>query len=876
MYKPDRDEGMNRLFPSTRNSGNPACVALAVLATFLIASSAPSAMAQGAGAPAAPTDAKPAATNTAAETSSGLVAQAIQLTAQGKKREALDVYLRLATADPAEGIPALGRFLGLTDFKAERAQFIQNLEDAASGIDPVTRARGLLAVGEKARAVALLRAAPGVHDGKDPKGTLLLASLLRKEGDMTDSDAVMAEAIGKAPDAEKRAFLFKEVFAGQRMPLADAPASLTLLLDLGIEAWLPTRDSLIDLIDPAIVALQSAPDYFKRRDAILAMADRRGPATAWFIARLKTREERHEDALSYLMPIEEKLRSSPVWPLLAEEIAELCRGTGRHAEAGAIFDTLAKKQTGTRHSTLALKAAGLALAQGDAARSLQLLKTIEVSTLREPDQRLYYANCLAAASKVGDIPLLIDIYNEAMEKASKEDFDLVHMIIFNGLKETEQHRALDQAIRKRMKSDPKASSLLWRLDAETCAQLRSKPNQLEALYMLVQARPNDLYALELLAMHVVPIAQDVKAGPKELLAVPEAELARLDAIAEKSLIALIKARPYDSTYYAALIVLYRSMGRENEAPAVPELVIDKDTRNARVLAVAGYALATNGYPKQGLAYYDRALALRPDDMDIRMNRAACLTRLDLWDEAEEFYRELLEHGQFGRKHHVHELIDRIWKIHQHHKTEAACLDYFRSLDKSIRGGWVDEALGAVAAQMANEGRMEVAEEFYGKLRDRAQTPAEKAGLDMQVAMMFFKADKFDNAAKALTEASARYKDDAETFVDFQQVYAELLVKTGKPDDAIQRIRRLASDHPALPLAYNALFRAGQIAETTGKLEEAKTLYQEYLKTPTTEFGRRREAEMKIRIIASGGVPPTPMAPEHGPGARLSPDQPTRN
>ena len=147
--------------------------------------------------------------------------------------------------------------------------------------------------------------------------------------------------------------------------------------------------------------------------------------------------------------------------------------------------------------------------------------------------------------------------------------------------------------------------------------------------------------------------------------------------AEAQAILLIQDRPYDPEPMRRLMRFYKETGRGDPA-SVPALVSQGAT-NPQLIGQCGYVLATEGFPTQALVEYDRALALDSADPFLRMNRAACLTRLERWEEAQAVYRNLLEVGHRGRPYHIHELILRLWVIAEARSEEAACLAYFESL-----------------------------------------------------------------------------------------------------------------------------------------------------------------------------------------------------
>jgi tetratricopeptide (TPR) repeat protein len=779
------------------------------------------------------------------------IARAQALTGQGQTREALAVYLEVATENPEAGIPALGRFLSLVDFETEREEFVKTLLEKDSSLDLFVRARGLVAVGQRDQALELLNKAPELQTETDGRIAFLLNSLLRNAGRMTEADQVLVDAMVRTEDDETQTLLFKKLFSGDRLPLVDRPSSLTLALDLGFEAWQPLRREWIQIIDPAILWLGMQPDYFERRDALEKWVPRRGVPTVCFFSRLLQREERFEDAVKFLRECEARFREDEAWALIAEELSETYRNLGRVAESRAIVETLVKRRSGRAAANLAITAAGLSLAQNDLTKAIEMLEAVDAALLKKEDLRLYYRYYLATVSRIGDPNRILSLYGEIMDQAHQEQIDLVHMLLFSNYSGDDQLAALDRILRRTLEEDPEASPHFWRLAAEIADRIYSPHQKVEALYNYVQALPGNYQALELLAEAVMPVALEFIPQAREgTTSLGEEELETLVRITEEVLTALIRARPVDPTYYGVLIQLYETLGKdESEIVAAPS-VVTRNTRNPNILAVAAFALATHGYPEKALDYYDRALEMVPEDMGIRMNRAASLTRLGRWEEAVAFYRTLLEQGQFGRDYHVHELIERLWLIDKSLGKEDEGIEYFRMLETRIQGDWIDEALQDVAALMATEERIDVAEEFYRKLMARAETELRQAELENILANLLSRNENHARAEQVLREAAERFRHNPDLHIDFLIGRADSLVKLRRENEAIELLQDLYKRHPEHPDAWGALYAAARLAQDKGDLPLATQLYEAYLATPTTSFGLRRDVGTRLEDLRS--------------------------
>lgn len=794
-------------------------------------------------------------------TAAAALRRAQQLTAEGDLAGAEALYRQIADEAPAEGIPALGRFLRLAGTEEERRAFAGSLEAGGEGLDAFTRARGLAAAGEREKAIGVLLASPGAVSGGSPEAALFLARLLRAAGREEEAGRLLRGAVESADPPEARAAIFRDLLANPSLRLADEPTTFLRTLEAGFAAWRPSRDEALRLIEPLLLHRQSDGDnYFPWRDAMLAQVERepRGAAADWFATRILAREDRMEDALASARAALGRHAASPLAPLLTEEVIALLRTLGRHAEALELLDRLARQREDARAATLRLQAAESALANREAGRALEILDALDPAALPEADAPRYWRTRLTAAAAREDMARLLDAYERATERAGASDYEIYHYCIFGKLQETAQHRALDSALRARLAQDPAAPPRLWRLVAETAKELRLKPNEIEALYQWAKASPGDFLALQTLADAVQPIAVELAAAPPELVAAPEGEIAKLFTLAEQALDALIRARPYDPTYYGSLIKLLNAKGDADAAARVPERALATRPKDPRLLGTGAYALAINGFPEAALQLYDRALALDPDNMDVAMNRASCLTRLDRFTEAADFYRRILEQGWRGKEYHTHELIGRLWKIEKHLGREKECLEYLRALPGKIQGGWARQALLDAAAEMGREKRFEDAEAFYAQaLALGGGDPEERAGIEESLCALLLQAERLEEAerraAAAAESARAAHPEQALRFREFE---AEAVARRGDPARAIALLERAAEESAPRAAAFDALFRAAQLAEECGETSGALRLYTKFLQTDSTRFGLRAAARERIGALetSSGGTP----------------------
>lgn len=775
------------------------------------------------------------------------IARAMELTAQGKQDEALGVYRRLTEDDPGVGLPALGRFLRLTGRRAEAETLLEAMKSKPPKWDTLTRARTLLSLGERNAALSLLEADTDARRGRSPRETLLLAQLLRQADREPESEALLRTALPDAPTTVSRDQLFRAWIGVGHAALADHSTSLLLTLRLGLENQRARRPETVQLLDPIIIEMQTRPGYLAHRAEYFERGAALGGGAAWFAARLLVREERHADALALLEPVERRERATPLWPLLAEETAELYRILGRQTEADSLLQALARSESGREGLRLKLQMARSAMALKEWERAMDLFAAIPTAELSVDERRVAWILHLTAAARTERVERILTVYEEAAGQSNDEDIERYHRAIFTHLIETEQHQEIEDRIRKRFEEDKATPAVLWRLAAQAAGEMRKKPNEIEALYQYVLASPGNVEALAALARVVTPVASELAQASTETLAVPNSEVVKLGELAEKSLRELIRSQPYIPDYHSALISVYQARGDRKAASRASDFLA-RDSRDPRLLGAVAYALATSGFPAEAMSYYDRALAINPEAMEIRMNRTSCLTRLDRFEEALAIYRGILETGFNGRMYHVHEVVGRIWAIGDHLKRVDELIVYFRGLKDRLEGEWHDEALETFANLLAHAGRNAEARTFFDVLREEGSTPQIRRTAWESVAVTYMHEKQYDKAVAVFEEAEKRFADQPEWAKDFLFNRAEALALAGKPDAAIALLRDTARSHPRSQAALAGLYRAARMAEEVGNTTLARELYAEFLKSGSTDFSNRRQAEEKLEAL----------------------------
>jgi tetratricopeptide (TPR) repeat protein len=776
------------------------------------------------------------------------VAEARKLTASGKKAEALAIYESLVESERDAALPILLRFLRLTGEDALLEARLGAIRTDKS-VSPLTLGRSLAAAGKDEEVVRVLEGAAGVTEFSDPAMILLLGRTYAALGSQEKKQELLGRAIVETKDDQVAAILFQELTARKELVLGDQVELLAKAVDRGMASMGIKRREALRRLDGVLIGLQFAPNYFERREKVLALGKELGPGAAWLASRLLVREEKFDAALEYLTPLEQKHRGSALWPVLAEERGEILRSLGRLDEYKAVVDSVAKQTEGDAIQQELARAA-LAVKQYDEA--LVALNKIDLEKV-DPDTRretaLLLLNTLA---EKGDIKALIDGYGRVTTKANADDFDLYDRVIFQTFRETHQQHQIEEEIRARFQEQPKTTPVnLWRLAAAAADQAYRPPNVLEALYNWVQARPGELMPIRKLAEKAFPIAKTLAETPKDQHVIPPQQVENLQYLAEQSLIELVRAHPLEPEAYQALIELYAARGEKD----IPEKILNVAARNStdsRVIGVAGYALALKGYPEMALVVYDRALEFDPLNYDVKMNRAACLTRLDRWDEALEVYKDVLVNGYKGRNYHVHEMISRVFGIYDHLKKRDEAVAYFRAAADKIPESWRDEFIRDTGNQLVNSGLLAEGEEFYRRVIKEGRTPAMRMQGWENLGGANFAAKNYAKCVELYREMLPLFPDDKAFQIRITQALAESLHRVEKSDEAIALFKELAAAHPHDQTALLSLVRGAEMAEERGKHDEAMVLYKAFLESDSTDFLRRASAEQKIQTLKLKG------------------------
>jgi tetratricopeptide (TPR) repeat protein len=776
------------------------------------------------------------------------VALAKSLTAQGRLDEARQILMTRLPEAPQTVAPALARIIRLTNPEESAKKIVEALPETSTTL----RARVLAAIGETTDALQLLNATPPSDLAQDLSAIVLLANLQGRVNGPEVRTQRLAEKLLIADSEAIRGWIFSDLLASAQIFAKLEPELFVKALEVGLQDL--GRDNprvLAPALDELILRIIQLNDYHgSRRARLFGLIENGTTARIWLGARLLIREEKHEEALKWIGENETRLREDSLWPLVAFEKAIALNNVGRVTEAAPIYAAIAERTTGlTRLNSLKEKARS-EMARRDFAQAAETLRSVPFDELPVADRQLFHLAKIQVKSALRDIPGLVDAYTSAAPGLRYDVREPLHHAIFTEFIETREHTEIEEAVRLQFQQNPQTPPELWYLAAAAARSSRKTPNEIEALYQLNVAKPGDFEALRALAETIAPVARDLATVPTEHLAIPAEEVAKLQQLAEAALKSVIRSQPLNPDSYKVFLTYHQAKGTSETAARAAKEVVALESQIPEVKATAAYALAINGYPQQALLLYDAALELSPGNLAILMNRASCLTRLDRWDEALEFYYGVLLNGNNGQAYHVHELVDRIWRIEKHLGRPEVAIRRFHDVLNQIPSERFTEAVESMGILMMNEERFPESIRFFE--RHHAGSPDfEETGHAINfLAQIYLKTSQPAMAVSMLTTATDRYREFEDLWVDLTNLRAQAHATLDQIPKAIEALAEMASAFPNNSIANKAHYAIGQLQERAGNPNEAIKAYQTFLSGSSSDNQVRRQAEERLRELSS--------------------------
>lgn len=774
-----------------------------------------------------------------------LLQEAVQQTSAGELDAARATYEKLIQTAPEVGYPRFARFLSLTN--PEQVEGFARALSQDVSVPLFLRAKTLLILDRAEEVETLLEPnMDSLPEGDVVAGTILLSSAYRKTGQTPKADELVVKTLRKVNSPQERAELANHFFTRLGQPLPDQAGLLITALDLGFIEMKQSTVNIREVLDLILVSQQEEGTYFDLKDALEKSPETLGPVSLHLLVRLYLQEGRMESASQLLGAQGEKFSPSPYYVQLAKERVALLESTMQFDLARDLSLEIARREKADldrpqQNYFLTF------IATGQYEDAQKVRPDLE-KALQEPRERALIIGLVKLAAYEKEIETMIDLYAALPKTVVRDERRQLHKEIFKQLNNTSEHLSIEIQIRRRFDENPTGTPpALWLLAGAAAAESKLKPNEFEARYQYSVLEPNDSEELEALAMESSQIALELNTASDEELAqfeIPFEERTRFTSLAKQSLELLIKARPYSPEPMQQLIRLYKQENDEEKAIAVPE-IIAANTSNVELLKTCGLVLNLEGYPEQGLKYYNRALELDPENFDVLTNRAASYTRLGRWDETTAFYKQALEKGFKNRPWHNHDYVIRLWAVAETLDQEKEMEAYFKQVAEDTSIPWHDSILDNLAALFMKLNRPEDAEYYAQKIIQRRPEPSLRLKIWEKLISAY--SENPEKSESLFTEGLKDLETESEEYSTLTTSYARFLSDQGRDDDAIAQLMKLHNTQKTKE-AVDAIFYAALIADKTDQAERAKEYYTQFLATKSVNFMLRNEAEKRLEEL----------------------------
>ncbi len=720
-----------------------------------------------------------------------LVESAIRKTAEGDYAAAESIYRELAAADPIAGLPALARFLALTN-QVEKLEACLQGAVADEQLSTELRARVLLSAGRKNVALEFLRTSAD----REPESALSAARTLYRIGEKTEACRLLLRLtpkLAKTRESARQLLDWPEA-------LAVAPGEFLDVLGPNFAKIRLSGEEVVSRLDQAIFRWLLSPGYWSQRGEILAT----GADDDGFRRLFASVVQFHEGRLKNADELANGLDSPPATVHRIRVLSAL----GRTKESSQLAARWLRQSGQKPDDDRICQVAWDAFEAGEFANAELLLHEVDPAALKPEFREKRGLLRLRFAAREGDLAAILAEFRDLAENSANAA-DFIGPIL-----EICEPAKLAEEIRRQSRVPP----AFWLLAAEAERKAGLRAAELESRQRYADALPGNLTAVT----GLVSCAVD--------LAIAEGGRGPVFDLAETHAQTLIRAQPFAPEPMRQLIRLYRETGHPERAAAVPNLLGNTST-NPSVLSQCGYVLATEGFAQQALGYYERALDIDPENRRIRMNRAACLTRLARWDEARAIYRDCVENGHNGQPYHLHECLLRLWSIASEREAETDCLAYFHGLAEKTGPAWKPEIFRELASLMVRYGRMDDAVRFQDALA-RLDPQTALTGY-LTLARSFSAQDDFQRAEQILAKAATTFPNHPQ----LERSLAGLDAERGNIDGAIARLLRLPEP--------DAIFDAARLAEESGDAKRARALYARFLDSHSTDAKQRIHAGQRL-------------------------------
>lgn len=777
-----------------------------------------------------------------ATASDNLMKEAIKATAQGDRERAAGLYRELLEQNPTEGYPAYVRFLARTGQTTAVASLLN--DDAGFASQPAAvRARALVNAGHKQQAMEVLRAESSAGDASLFERTMLLSNLMEQLGERDEAARVLLEVI-ETPglSASQQREMFERL-----LRVGDGAKLASVFPDL-LDRLITSSDvSYPDLRELATAGLMELDNRNAANDfsASLRQTHQTSPTLTWLLALSSVNRGDSDFAMSILEGATSGTLASPAHgEVLLEELARM--GGADSTRSIEIYEQLLPVARQPERIRFLLAQKYYLTRNFDKANALfKEMDWTRISGGERDGGVHFYTSSLAATAPM---PEFVAGF---VEMTSGYPYDRVWDYARGAFKyfSPDNMQALRTAVEDGATTAGSANA--WLLVAELERSLGHKEGAREALQKYVDARPDDLLAIEHLAELWVEHATRVAtADPQTSPALDVQE--RVANGAARVLWSAVKLKPYAPEYYGQLISLYRLYNLPEKAREVPRVLAEREGATAEDFHMAGYIYAINGMADLAIPQYEKAIAAS-DEVRYRLNYAAALGRADRAKDGLEQYHRIIRHGMNGHQYRPADTNLSAMELAHRSGLEDFHVKFLLSLLNDNEAVQRDELLPVVGRVLVSHGETHEALQFFEKFKEEFPERANEA-TDM-VINTYVARKEFETARRLLNEEIAATTDTDQLVLLRNNVALTYQIE-GKTEQAVQEWTRLAGEFPASRQATASMVAAAQAAVQAGRLELGRKLYNDYLAMNTGDAATEQIAREELGKLSRSAVEPS--------------------
>ncbi len=796
-----------------------------------------------------------------------LLAQAYTLTASGDKAGADAIYRQLIQCCPDTGFPAYARFLSKTAQTTAVEELLSN-DPALAALPPLVRARTYVSAGRSTEAVELLRTP--IDQGQSVyQRTLLLSNQLEQLGQAEVAALELEKALGSAelsgPDLRD---LFK------RLLLVGGSERLSAVIPKVVETVVTsstyTYPEIRELALAGLTALSMGSTY-EDFHVSLKQNISTSPVQAWLFALSSLKKGDSETALATLEAVTSSTMTNNQKSIWLEELATLVAlDTSRVISLYEELLPISNDATRIR-----LHLAQHHFRAKTFPKVVEILKPLDFNELQDGEQQTamnLYLSSLGAIGPMADLVTELLRLSEKLPYEKVRDIAAAPFIHFSPDNLEGLRTAVEAQVSSSTETAANAYVLLMGLENQT----GNHGGMYEALTRYTEARPNDSDAARELANGLASeawhlVSDNVETSP------PLEQLEKAANSASKALWNSIRLKPYSPEPYEKLMALYRLFNQPEKAVEVPKYLSERPNAMPEEVHLAAYVYATQGYPELSIPLYERALTMQ-DDTRYRLNYAAALGRVGRYEDAMKFYREIIEHGVNGHQYHIHEVHSSALALARKHGNGKEHLDFLMTMLNNKNVPEREVFLLEEGRVLASAGLYQEALHFFYKLKE--EFPEEAVSATDIIVSTYAAIKDFDEARRVLSEEISRTTEPA-SLAFLRNNLALTYRLEGQIDPAVDQWQKLAADLPLERTATRALLNAARALAQTGRIEQARKFYNDFIQLATGDVIGEQLARDEVMRLDRMEVPtsmlvesamleygPAHVDHDHGPGHDL--------